>query len=244
MHSTGAVRLTPTQVQGVSRVEVLQPEARHNLPWDRYVRLHAVAEQVKRCATDLKLAKEDMRLLDVGGFDGALGLFLPADFHIEVIDPATTGGSGTNIPAADKSWPIVTSIDSLEHVPAAERSVLLSELARVAVSQCVINFPNPNTAPAQALVLRLTSNQFVREHVEFGLPCADEVSAEMTRHGFTCEVFRHSDCMVWVSQFVLQQRAPDSAAHTSKFLLQNHKPHWSVPEPLEPLYELLVCRRS
>jgi hypothetical protein len=240
LKSTDAVNLTPTQAQGISQVHVLQPAARHDLTWDRYVRLHAVAEQVTRCTTDF--AKEDARILDVGGYEGALGLFLP-EFHMEVIDPATTGGSGTSIPLANKSRPIVTSVDALEHVPPEERPVLLAELARVTGSLCLINFPDRDTAPAQELVLSLTSNKLVREHVEYGLPDAKEVAAEMERHGFACEVIRHSDAMVWVSQYVLQHQAPDSAAKTSKFLIQNHQPHWTVPEPLAPLYALVVCKR-
>jgi hypothetical protein len=244
LKSTDAVRLAPTQVQGISRVEVLEPAARHNLTWDRYVRLHAVAEEVQRCTADWK--EEEMKkaiILDVGGYEGALGLFLP-DFQMEVIDPATTGCSGTNIPLADKSRPIITSIDALEHISPDQRLALLSELARVTGSLCFINFPNRNTAPAQELALGLTNNQLVREHVEFGLPSSAEVAAEMERHGFACEVVHHSDSLVWASQFVLQHRAPDAAAEVSRFLIQHHRPHRAVPEPLAPLYDLVVCRRT
>ncbi len=243
LKSTDAVRLAPTQVQGISRVEVLAPAARHNLTWDRYVRLHAVAEEVKRCTADWEEGEmKKAIILDVGGYDGALGLFLP-DWQMEVIDPATTGGSGTNIPLADKSRPIVTSIDALEHIAPAQRPALLAELARVAGSLCFINFPNRDTAPAQELALGLTDNQLVREHVEFGLPGSAEVAAEMERRGFACEVVRHSDSTVWASQFVLQHRAPDAAAEVSRFLVQHHRPHRTVPEPLAPLYDLVVCRR-
>jgi len=43
--ATQATVLTPTDKTGVSRVKVLHPNERFNLPWDRYIRLNAAAEQ-------------------------------------------------------------------------------------------------------------------------------------------------------------------------------------------------------
>ena len=67
---TGGIELVDTDLKGVSSVVVKSSDAKSALTWDRYVRLSAVATAIKRIAGA-------GRILDVGGFDGALALFLP-----------------------------------------------------------------------------------------------------------------------------------------------------------------------
>lgn len=234
--ATQATRLKPSNVDGISHVEILQPDERFNLTWDRYIRLSAVANQVKEI-----VSKEGMEkcVLDVGGFDGALGLFLH-DYNVEVIDPLTTGASGLQIPLQQMSRPIVVSIDALEHVKSEQRILFLKELSRITSHYCLLNFPNHNTMDAQKLAFSLTGNQFVKEHVEFVLPKYEEVMSQMEGFGFACKVIYHGDCAVWISQFVLQNISPEAAALTSRFLV-NHLN--SEENPSMPLYDLVICKR-
>jgi hypothetical protein len=55
----------------IAFARVLDAAAKFDLSWDRFVRLKAAAEAV------CKVVEPPARLLDVGGYDGALALFLP-----------------------------------------------------------------------------------------------------------------------------------------------------------------------
>lgn len=239
--ATQATRLVPSGTNGIALVEVLRPEDRFDLAWDRYLRINAVAEEVKRIVRAEK--PKDKKILDVGGFDGALALFFvdEPDFEVEVIDPCTTGASGNEIGKGARSYPIVVAIDALEHVQPERRSAFLAEVSRVARDHCILNFPSHGTMEAQRLVLSLTGDQFIREHVEYVLPNHEQVVAEMEGHGFSCEVIHHGDSMVWVSQFVLRHVAPEAAKATARF--QVERLHRQVGSPSEPLYDMIVCKR-
>ena len=52
---------------GLASALVVAAGGEKNLPWDRYVRLRAAAQAVKASGVN--------RILDVGGFDGALAFF-------------------------------------------------------------------------------------------------------------------------------------------------------------------------
>lgn len=241
--ATQATRLVPSETTGIARVEVLRPEDRFELSWDRYLRINAVVEEVKRIVRAENL--KDKKILDVGGFDGALALFFVDEtgFEVDVIDPCTTGASGNEIGKADRSYPIVVAIDALEHVLPESRSAFLAETSRVAQEYCILNFPSHGTMEAQRLVLSLLpDNQFIREHVEYVLPKHEQVVAEMEGHGFACKVIHHGNSMVWVSQFVLQHLVPEAAKATARFLVERlHKQE--TPSSAEPLYDMIICKR-
>ncbi len=104
------------------------------MSWDRYVRLKAASEAITRNAS------RDAAILDVGGYDGALALFLP-EYEIDLIDPATTGASLLQQPAGALSYDVAASIDALEHIEPRERENALRELVRVARKWIVLNYP-------------------------------------------------------------------------------------------------------
>lgn len=82
----------------IASARVTDQVAKFDLSWDRFVRLKAAAEVIQ--TTSAK------RILDAGGYDGALAPFLSAQ-EVDVIDPATTGGSVLEIPSADNSYDAV-----------------------------------------------------------------------------------------------------------------------------------------
>lgn len=219
-----------TDVQGVCRATVTDHEKRFDLTWDRFARLHRTAEAVRN------RVKISNRIIDVGGFDGALAMFLP-DHQIEVIDPITTGGTGLGI--APNSYDVVISIDALEHVTPEDRNSFLNRLGDAAVHWLFINYPSMHTAAAQKLLMELTDNPLIREHVEWALPDAGEVKKVLETAGFSVEVQHHSSVSQWISQYLLQTFAPDVAQKANKFLLENH-----LEEPTgKHLYDLLIGRR-
>ncbi len=230
-----ALSLVDTDKEGIFMVVATEAEARFQLPWDRFMRLKTAADHLRRLAGE---RNDRLSVLDVGGLDGALALFLPG-YDVELIDPATTGGSGLNIPCADRSYEFVVSIDALEHVPPADRFRFLSELTRVSESLCLINIPNPATMPAQKLVASLTGHPFIKEHVELGLPERSWIEESFSKLGFSCQLIPSTSLAMWVAQFTLSQVNAEAAEATSRYLVRAHN-----EEPFSvPLYYLFIAKR-
>lgn len=216
----------------IAAAHVLDAAAKLNLSWDRFVRLKAAAEAVSNHIDS------SARLLDAGGYDGALALFLP-DLKVDVIDPATTGGSVLEIPAANGSYDAVVAVDVLEHIEPKDRALALAELARVAKRYLIVNYPCRDSKDAQELVLKLTGNALIKEHVQWDLPDSDWVLGELAKYGFGGTVTAHTSTAVWLGQYLTLNLAPDAAKELNKHLVQNY----SEEPGSKALYHLLVCQR-
>jgi hypothetical protein len=216
---------------GIASVVVTNPDGWKELSWDRFVRLKAVASAA--VGTSAKT------ILDAGGYDGAIGFFLPA-VQIDVIDPATTGGSVLEIPAGDRSYAAVIAVDVLEHIEPVDRAKALSEFARVAAKHIILNYPCRDSKDAQELALRLTNNSLIREHVQWELPDSDWVLGELAQYGFKCTVQPHTSIAIWLGQYVTLNLAPDAAKELNRHLVENY----SDEPTTKALYHLLVCERS
>lgn len=203
------------------------------LSWDRFVRLKAAADYVQQ------KRKPGDCLLDVGGYDGALALFLDG-LTVDLLDPDTTDGCVTQIQAEDDSYDFVVAIDVLEHIPPDLRSLALRECARVARTHLVINYPCQASRPAQDLVLKLTNNRLVREHVEWPLPDSYWVMSALAKAGFRCDLKEHANVGIWVGQYLMHCLLPDKAVELNRFLIDHH-----VADRFEtPLYHLVTASRS
>jgi hypothetical protein len=215
----------------IAAARVTDNTARFRLSWDRFVRLKAAAEAIQ--------AMPPGRILDAGGYDGALSLFLP-DYKVEVIDPATTGGSILDIPAANASYPAVIAVDVLEHIDPEDRAKALSEFARVAATHIILNYPCRDSKEAQKLAFKLTNNSLIREHVEWELPDSNWVLSELAKHGFRGTVRAHTSVAVWLGQYLTLNLMPEVAAELNGHLVENFD-----DEPFtKPLYHLLTCERN
>ncbi len=226
------VELAISDTPGIRRV-VVKDRSTRALSWDRFVRLKAAAEAI------MQIADSKTTILDVGGFDGALALFLQ-DHEIDLIDPATTGASLLQQPAGALSYDVVTAIDALEHIAPQERESTLQEMAKIARELIVLNYPCRETAEAQNLVLKATNNPLVREHVEWELPDTDNVVALMQGLGFSAKVKPHASLAVWLGQYLTLNLAPETAQEMNRYLIDHHS-----DEPFStPLYHLVVCSRE
>ncbi len=224
------VDLQPTTTPGICRACVVDASMRFELTWDRFHRLHNTAEAIKQ---EGRLVTS---ILDVGGFDGALAMFLE-EVLVDVIDPITTSGTGHSITA--NSYDVVVSIDALEHVPPDERQLFSQQLCDSARQRVFINFPGQQSAAAQQLIFDLTNNPLVREHVMWKLPDRDQVKDWVEKAGFKVETKQHTSLAQWISQYLLQTMAPDLATKANRHLLEHH-----LGDPVgTPLYDLIIGHR-
>lgn len=227
------VELLPADSAGVSRGRVLDAEAKKALSWDRYVRLKAAANAISN------LSLQDRTILDVGGYDGALALFLP-EFELDLVDPATTGVSFLHAQIAAESYEVVTAIDVLEHIVPTERSRALTAICRVARKYVVLNYPCQQSKQAQELVLKATNNPLIREHVQWELPDSDWVLATVANLGFRGYAMPHTNLAVWLGQYLTLNLVPEAAPALNRYLIESHH-----EEPFSvPLYHLVVCERD
>jgi hypothetical protein len=90
---------------------------------------------------------------------------------------------GGRVPFRSGSFHTVVSMDTLEHVPPANRVDFLKELLRISAARIILGFPSDGGQQGddflRNLVTRLGTGQpaWLNEHDEFGLPPAREVEA-------------------------------------------------------------------
>lgn len=235
INPTAGITLKPCSIEGIARVLIDEPGHMYNLSWDRFVRLKRAAEATASTAPST--------VLDVGGYDGALAFFLEncslEKCSTDLLDPVTTGGTILQIPAANSSYDAVVAVDVLEHIAPEHRAKALSEIARVSKRSVILNYPCRESKEAQELILKLTNNPLIREHVEWELPDSDWVLQELARFGFGGKLIPHTSIAIWLGQYLTLNAAPSAAAEINRHLVANY-----ADEPTtKPLYHLIVCER-
>ncbi|MBN1640743.1 MAG: class I SAM-dependent methyltransferase [Anaerolineae bacterium] len=125
-------------------------------------------------------------MLDVGGRVGLLQRFTP--YPVVTVNPDMSGdvaGSGRALPFGTGTYAAVVSIDTLEHLPSADRLPFLDECLRVARRCVVVAAPYGSDGHRAAevrmndeyAVLHGKPHPYLAEHVRYGLPGEEEVRA-------------------------------------------------------------------
>ena len=175
-----------------------------------------------------ELAGAPRQVLDVGGLPGQLRLFLPGASVVaaNIAPPADLLVEPGPLPFRDRSIEVVTSLDSLEHVPPAERAGFVAELVRVTrrrlVLCCPLGTPEHQQAEReiQAWHRELTGadHPWLVEHMELGLPTQAELARwlrDAARPGDSWALRYHGDFRTTNEQFkriVSARRRPTPAA--------------------------------
>ncbi len=135
---------------------------------NRHFRMSTLAAFLRRIT-----GSETFELLDVGGGDGLLGMYLPGTSYL-LAEPATNGIRGEDLPFAERCADVVCACHVLEHVPAPDRFGFLDSLrARARGHLVLLNpfaVPGSRAETGMRLVLDVTGAEWAREHLECGLP--------------------------------------------------------------------------
>ena len=168
-----------------------------NLMWDQRSRYNAVAEAI-RANTD-----GPVKILDVGSGEPRLSRRLLPDCEIWCLDPLLNQNTGdpagskiirgtlqtAGIKQGEFDWLIC--VDTLEHVPAAERPGFLNELCRLPKQGVVLAGPllGSGAAEADAFIDRLyaarrgRSYPWLDEHFRYGLPDPSDIEHHLKAGG-------------------------------------------------------------
>lgn len=149
------------------------------------------------------------RVLDIGGGDGFLGVLL-LQAHYALIEPCINGLSGLSLPFSDKTFDVVVSSHSLEHIAAGQREQFLSELIRSSSHLVLILAPfapavgRPNTEES---IIHATGADWAKEHLAHGLPALNQVTDFLKRQSLRYEVAPHADARVMYWQYLAKHFA-------------------------------------
>jgi hypothetical protein len=137
-------------------------------------------------------------VIDVGGRGHQLARFLPSAkvSTANIVPPADFIVGARVLPFADGQFEVVTSCDTLEHMPADQRPEHIAELVRVARRRLVICCPygSPQKQKAEWDVAEGvrhvvgTTLPYLQEHLEFGFPREEDVIAMVRAAAPSAEV--------------------------------------------------------
>ncbi len=167
-----------------------QPADLLDLPFDQYQR-YRIAGQILQILTAHGALPPAPTVLDVGGYPGLLPRFVPDPASrtvvLDVVPDTESArhygytyviGSGMQLPFPDGAFDCTVSLDTLEHVPAEARPVLLGEMRRVARHAALFIGPihREETALSEELLfdyiqwLLKARQEQLAEHRGYGLP--------------------------------------------------------------------------
>ena len=224
--------------------------------FDQYQRYRIAAEIITLLKEAHHSANEPWQILDVGGYfptiDGILPVvsFLPDDTTL-VIDTVAYDGanyqqaSGTAIPFPNQHFDIVISCDTLEHVPADQRTTFLAELRRVARHAVIVAAPHNLSGVRQAehvlndqLLLLKQHNQMLTEHFVNGLPDPAHIDAWIAEQKIEAISFESGYLPRWQAMMLMKYQyiAANNAWESHARLDQTYNQHFFTRDQRTPGY--------
>jgi len=170
-----------------ARAAATTPAPLETLDHNRYFRMRTLATALDR--TSVGVASR-LSVLDIGGGDGMLALFLP-EMDYALAEPGTNGIAAQALPFGPRSFDVVLACHVLEHIPAESRVAFLETLCRLARRQVVLLNPFRPAASGGGdawleLVLAVTGAPWAREHLACGFPALEDVLAFAAARGMPC----------------------------------------------------------
>ena len=174
-----------------------------------YITRYAITAELIRRVTSR--SKKKMKILDVGGYNGALQDFLP-QHDITIVDMVDDSklknyikASGAKMPFKDNQFDVVVSCDTLEHIKPNERDDFISEMLRVSKNNVFICAPfgtkrvEDAELMADSFYKSMAGESYIwlKEHRDFGLPQKKWLRDKLKSLNCNFDEFDHSSIDLW-----------------------------------------------
>lgn len=107
---------------------------------------------------------------------------------------------GLHIPFKENEFDVVTSVDVFEHMPEADRKIVLQEMIRVAKKRVLITFPFKSTKRdleeevlSYVVAHGIEPKASLKEHERFGLPTVSKMEEHLKKNHLSYELFFATD---------------------------------------------------
>ena len=209
------------------------------LPADLYSRNTLYGLLIENILTQRKPEENghSLDILDVGGYEGKLGWFLPEHTRLTILDnkPAPEDGKtlhvqgdARHLPFPDGHFDLVISSDMLEHVPVQDRGLVIREMLRVSSRYLILAAPFQSiyTEKAEEYINQQflenagQPHPFLKEHIEFGLPELGQVEQILAEQAVSYLKIGEGNIYNWYLQQLVQGNrllAPEAAGQSNVF---------------------------
>jgi GT2 family glycosyltransferase len=187
-----------------------------SISFDRYQRYRAVAELVNT------IQENNLEVLNVCDEDDWFGRFIPN--HTVVSVNKNRDVEPDDLPFADCSFDVAVCIDILEHVPEGKRRLLIAELIRVVRKKVILAAPFQEAREAEEIVIQLTGNKWLKEHLEYGLPARKELEKAFLDFGITSwKSYPNASLASWLGMILTNHfLAPEQHRTINKFFNRHY----------------------
>lgn len=227
----------------------------YSLPPDLYSRNTIIAYLINKL-----LARQDYRVLDVGGLDGRLNEFLSQGSRYVLIDKSPSKppynytyivGDARKIPFSDKNFDVVVASDMIEHVEQIDRDKVLTEMLRVSKKYLILGAPFLNNLVERAenyvrdqyLQNSGTAHPFLAEHDRYGLPDEAKIDEMLTAKGLKFIKINEGNLMNWYIQqlYTGSHYGEDMSNGYAKFNKFYNEHLYELGNLREPTYRIIYC---
>lgn len=221
-------------------------EKLYDLAFDQFSRQYQAKRLVEAVRT-----KKRLKILDVGGNNGATRAFFPQD-DVRIVDlydvtePWYTKASALDLPFEDNTYDVVTCFDVFEHIEEKDRARFMAEISRVAKHYILVAAPFDTEYVGEAerelndYYAKITGadHRWLREHIDNGLPNKAEIEKFFKDSNLEFAVYNSNNILLWTAMQNLifladAVKAPERMSSLNRYYNQ-HMPN--MGDGQEPSY--------
>lgn len=197
------------------------------MDYNQYFRLQSLTNYLDK----LKNEAKPNSVLDVGGGYGQLAAFLSEDYDYCLAEPTTNGFDGRDLPFNENAFDYVVAAHVLEHISPEDRDRFLNSLVRIAKRAVILIGPfeieGTKVEERLKLAYEITQQDWVKEHMECGLPTVDSVKDYAKRHQKSIQVQPNGSMLtamtyMYMGWFAAMAKQRDDYKKLNKFYNQNY----------------------
>jgi hypothetical protein len=200
-----------------AKAKLTKPRSLTVLDHNRYYRLKSLADHITKL-----YGYDDISVLDVGGGDGALALFLTNARYV-LAEPTVNGISAGFF--KEKSFDIVVACHVLEHIPSEKRYDFLEQLSsRARTYVLLLNpfyHPESHVKERLQLILEITGSPWAKEHLDCTLPNLREIEEFAANRGYKIKISANGSLPLALA-FVFLEHYAEKAGQQQELKRINH----------------------